>query len=556
MKCKYCQAELLSNSSVCPECGKDNLKDSLKPLKIVTMSLACVLMLVLLVGLVSYGVTGSFIPGLGGQNTDPSGSTGAPDAVQVNTAEGTVTMTNAQMQESMNQIVATMGDHKLTNRDLQMYYWMAVNNYAEGADLTKDLSTQVYDKETGKTYQEYCLEMALESWQEVMLLSDAARNAKFELPKEYKDELDALEKDLQTYAAYYGLNSVDALIQTQYGAGSNFAVYQSYVSEYYLGGLYWSDMIQNLKVTEDQINKYYTDHAKELKEELGVDKESGDLADFRNILILVDSTTVENEDGTKTTTVTDEDWAECLASAQGIYDAWIAAGGTEEEFIKLVAEHSKDTYSVKNEGLYEDQLPGCLNEVDVRHILIFPEGATSSTVNKQEWPAEAWAYAENKATEILNEYLAGEQTEEAFGELAKKHSGDGNASAGGLYTDVYMGQMVKSFQDWCFDSSRKTGDTGIVKTDFGYHVMYFVRSDNEADNWVFGQEHKAGDSAVLKTDDGYQILYYVGGEAAWYRYSRYGAQGDIAAEMLETMRKENPVNFDESKFALTNLPKQ
>ena len=30
------------------------------------------------------------------------------------------------------------------------------------------------------------------------------------------------------------------------------------------------------------------------------------------------------------------------------------------------------------------------------------------------------------------------------------------------------------FEDWCYDSSRKTGDTGIVETTYGYHVMYFV----------------------------------------------------------------------------------
>jgi len=34
--------------------------------------------------------------------------------------------------------------------------------------------------------------------------------------------------------------------------------------------------------------------------------------------------------------------------------------------------------------------------------------------------------------------------------------------------------MVVPFQDWCFDAARKTGDTGIVETQYGYHVMYFV----------------------------------------------------------------------------------
>ena len=34
--------------------------------------------------------------------------------------------------------------------------------------------------------------------------------------------------------------------------------------------------------------------------------------------------------------------------------------------------------------------------------------------------------------------------------------------------------MVDTFNDWCFDASRQPGDTGIVKTTYGYHVMYFV----------------------------------------------------------------------------------
>ena len=41
--------------------------------------------------------------------------------------------------------------------------------------------------------------------------------------------------------------------------------------------------------------------------------------------------------------------------------------------------------------------------------------------------------------------------------------------------------MVPEFNDWCFDASRKPGDTGIVygeSTNYkGYHVMYFVGDD-------------------------------------------------------------------------------
>ena len=34
--------------------------------------------------------------------------------------------------------------------------------------------------------------------------------------------------------------------------------------------------------------------------------------------------------------------------------------------------------------------------------------------------------------------------------------------------------MVTAFNDWCFDAARATGDTAIVETEYGCHVMYFV----------------------------------------------------------------------------------
>ena len=59
--------------------------------------------------------------------------------------------------------------------------------------------------------------------------------------------------------------------------------------------------------------------------------------------------------------------------------------------------------------------------------------------------------------------------------MANEHSTDpGSNTNGGLYEGVSQGQMVESFDAWCFDSARKPGDTGIVKTNYGYHVMYFV----------------------------------------------------------------------------------
>ena len=81
-----------------------------------------------------------------------------------------------------------------------------------------------------------------------------------------------------------------------------------------------------------------------------------------------------------------------------------------------------------------------------------------------------------KAQNILQEYLNGKHTADAFGKLAKKYSEDSNADQGGLYEDVPLGQMVPEFESWAANSKRKEGDVGIVETTYGYHVMYFEGS--------------------------------------------------------------------------------
>ena len=107
--------------------------------------------------------------------------------------------------------------------------------------------------------------------------------------------------------------------------------------------------------------------------------------------------------------------------------------------------------------------------VNVRHILIQPEQAEDGTITD-----EAWAAAEQEANDILDEWLAGDRTEASFADLANEHSSDpGSNTNGGLYEDVYPGQMVETFNDWCFADGRQTGDYGIVKTDYGYHIMFF-----------------------------------------------------------------------------------
>ena len=54
--------------------------------------------------------------------------------------------------------------------------------------------------------------------------------------------------------------------------------------------------------------------------------------------------------------------------------------------------------------------------------------------------------------------------------------GISHITGGGLYENVAKGQMVEPFEDWCFDETRAAGDYGLVKTKYGYHIMYYVSS--------------------------------------------------------------------------------
>ena len=121
--------------------------------------------------------------------------------------------------------------------------------------------------------------------------------------------------------------------------------------------------------------------------------------------------------------------------------------------------------------------------VDVRHILIpFETVETTEEMTEDEIAAaeeEAKAEALATAEGIYDEWQEGEATEDSFAALAEAHSTDtGSNTNGGLYEAVAKGEMVEAFNDWIFDEGRVPGDSDIVETEYGYHIMYYV-ADNE-----------------------------------------------------------------------------
>ena len=127
---------------------------------------------------------------------------------------------------------------------------------------------------------------------------------------------------------------------------------------------------------------------------------------------------------------------------------------------------------------------------NVRHILVNFEGGTVDANGQTTYSDEEKAAAKAKAEDLLNQWKSGDATEESFAALATENTQDpGSKENGGLYENVYPGQMVPSFNDWCFDEARKSGDTGIVESSYGFHVMFYS-ADSEQNFRDFQIENK------------------------------------------------------------------
>ena len=120
--------------------------------------------------------------------------------------------------------------------------------------------------------------------------------------------------------------------------------------------------------------------------------------------------------------------------------------------------------------------------VDVRHILINPEGGVLNSDGRTYTYTDAqWEAARQKAQLVYDLWLEGKKDETSFGELAAKNSADSSASAGGLIANVLKGKTVEGFDDWIFAEGRKYGDHTLVKTVYGYHIIFYVATE---DAWV------------------------------------------------------------------------
>lgn len=158
-----------------------------------------------------------------------------------------------------------------------------------------------------------------------------------------------------------------------------------------------------------------------------------------------------------------------LATADAVYtkddkvSEWAFDAKVGDTYVAIDAEKCTYTVYMLTEEAHRDET----RTINVRHVLLYDD-----TYKNREG-------ALKKAEELLTQFQSVSATD-AFALMALQYSEDpGSCYNGGLYLNVLEGSMVESFDKWCFDESRKAGDTGIVESEFGVHIMYFEGEGGE-----------------------------------------------------------------------------
>ncbi len=459
MNCKYCGEELPEEETVCPQCGKDNAEtetllteellqteqetkeDVQDPApkkknvwQVILTAGVCLLLIAVMAVVVINGTQKSEDGKRPVNRISDIFSVFRKDDIN---CRSTFSVDKNKATQKADDVVATIGDHTLTNGQLQIFYWTQVSNFQSNYgnsyfDNTKPLAEQYYSEEDDLSWEQYFLDIAIKSWSRYTMLNILAEEKGTELSKEEYEMV--LNESVEEEAKQYGFDSGEAMVKTYYGSACTKADYVNYIRLYEVALSYFEDQFEVFKPTDEQISAYY--------------------------------------DENKT--------------------AFEASGLKKED--KTV--------------------------VDVRHILVRLPDTKTDSYGRVDYTEEQWGQCRVEAQKILDTYLEN-PTSDNFAALAKKHSEDSSASVGGLYTDVEKGQMVEEFDNWIFDETRKTGDNGLVKTVFGYHVMYFA-------------DHR--------TTDG-----------DWYEIAKTQLSSDYVNGLIDQAEENNPMQVSYKKIAIAEV---
>lgn len=370
---------------------------------------------------------------------------------------------------------------------------------------TTDLKTEKLPEQAGedKTWFEYIMEQAKSSVEQLLVLNESANAASYTMTEEDKQTVE--EKVSSADVSSYGDGVTEDDIRTMYEMQM-------------LASSYVNHVMDEMQFTDEELQAYYEENKKSFdtcgliayniyfqteeettsEETTDTDAEAESETEAETEMPKEDAKTLadelmaikehdafeekvkdiylnyEHQDEAMMDTMLQQIQSDAFAYQEGFELADWAFGGTAK---------AGDTYMIENEDHYSVYLMtrepsrDDTATVDVRHILFMPSEDSSASEEEDTTSETAGKTLEDcrkAAEDVLAEWEAGDKSEESFGELAEKYTEDpGSKSTGGLYEGVSPGQMVTEFNDWCFDASRKPGDTGIVETSYGIHVMYF-----------------------------------------------------------------------------------
>ena len=426
-------------------------------------------------------------------------------------------------------VALTVGNAELSNADLNYYYMDTINNfygdvydqYGEyasmyvslymGLDLSKPLSSQTYNEATGDTWADYFIDSAISSATSTYALYNAAMsNGDYKLPEDFETELNAALASTKAMAGYYGFDSMEAYLKAMYGNGANEETYVNYYRVNAIAEAYYVEYYNGLEYTKDQIDAYNNEHyndfssfeysyyyvpvskylptttdgveitAEQRADAVAAAKAAADgialcsnLEVFNRLIqqlpFATESTAAEEIDNTT------------IGSVATLYSEWIGdrarvAGETSVFEYESTSDKDEDVdgyYVVLFEGRkdYNTLLRSA------RHILVAFEGGTKDANGNITYSQAEKDKAKDEADKLYNEWLnGGDLSSEAFAaKVTNKTSDDtGSNTTGGLYENIYQGQMVTNFDKWVFDGARVPGDHGVIETEYGYHIMFYV----------------------------------------------------------------------------------
>ncbi|MBQ5322975.1 MAG: peptidylprolyl isomerase [Oscillospiraceae bacterium] len=354
-----------------------------------------------------------------------------------------------------------------------------------------NLSEQVYDSVTGETWAEYIKTYTDNTFVEMTKLYDEGKSVGYELDEEYLETIETEWDSMEAVAKSYGY-TVNDYAEMNYGRGVNEKVFKEMYERYYYAFTYAENFAENEEVSADDIDAYYGENAERFDSvSYKTYFASGTVAEGEDVKAAMEEAKAKAEAvlaGTEEAEFTEANYS-VKASVSGTYADWLfdeARVAGDKELFETESGYYVVEFVEANDLHY--------NTVDVRHILVAPEDTSNET---------AWQEALEAAEEYEAEWKELGGSEENFAEVAAKYSVDSSAANGGLYENVFKGQMVTEFEDWCFDPARKAGDSEIIKTQFGYHIMYFSGVAEEyysyvVDNAIRGERLNAHIDEIIE----------------------------------------------------------